>query len=58
MMIVIIAVDIVILEDGMEEEEEVEGERGKSRNRQYFHCYKVGRGIPYPIFISILTLLL
>ena len=33
MMIVIIAVDIVIFEDGMEEEEVVEGERGKSRNR-------------------------
>ena len=64
-MIVVIDVDIVDLEDGMEEEEVVVegggGERGRrwgSRNRQYYHWYEVGRGIPYLIFVSNLTLLL
>ena len=60
MTIVVVLVDIVDLEDGIEE---VIGVVvvvvvGGSRRIYYCHCYEVGRGIPYPIFISNLTLLL
>ena len=57
--IVVILVDIVDLEDGIEE---VIGVvvvvvvvvgGGGSRHIYYCHCYEVGRGIPYPIFIKI-----
>ena len=56
--IVVILVDIVDLEDGIEE---VIGVVvvvvvvvvGGSRHIYYCHCYEVGRGIPYPIFIKI-----
>ena len=58
MTIVVILVDIVDLEDGIEE---VIGVVvvvvvvvvGGSRHIYYCHCYEVGRGIPYPIFIKI-----
>ena len=54
--IVVILVDIVDLEDGIEEVivvVVVVVVVGGSRRIYYCHCYEVGRGIPYPIFIKI-----
>ena len=57
--VLIVLVNIYYLEDDTEEIVVVDGGgRGKSKNILYFHCYEVGRGIPYPIFITILILLI
>ena len=59
MMIVVVLIDKVDLEDDIEEKVVVDrGGGGKGRNIQYFHCYEVGRGIPCPIFVTNLILLI
>ena len=54
MMIVVVVVDKVDLEFYIEEVVVVDGGgEGKGRNTQYFHCYEVGRCIPYPVLFLI-----
>jgi len=54
MMSVVVVVDQIDLKEGIKEEENVVG----GGNRDNSHWYKVKRDIPYPIFITNLTLLL